>query len=489
MKVLFIASEMAPFAKTGGLGDVVGSLPKALKQAGVDVRVVMPHYSMITEVDYRHTYTVERQTSSGDVVVHSTEVDGVPVYFLKSFPYFVDDGKIYTVWDWDTPRFIYFAQMAMEFVWQLAVGAMGEAPWWADVLHVHDWHTGLVPFLLHEARFNEGWNDMASVMTIHNMGFQGPYAGGWLWEEGFNNRDHPDLIYQDWRDNLLAIGIAYAQKVNTVSPHHATELHYPRFGEGLQDLIWRKGDDFSGIINGIDTDRWNPATDPHLAHNYDADNFVTERVANKTALQAELGLEVGEHIPLIGVVSRLTEQKGFDFAIPGIKKALAGSSAQFVGLGTGDPYLNTEFAKIGTDFGWKARAIVEMNIGMARKINAAADIVLVPSRYEPCGLTQINAMRYGALPVVRETGGLKDTVQNYDNAKADTGTGFSFLFEESNALADTIQWALQTYHERPAAWQRMQKRGMTTDWSWNNGTQRYIDLYEAALAKKRAWRG
>ncbi|HLA41948.1 MAG TPA: glycogen/starch synthase, partial [Aggregatilineales bacterium] len=362
----------------------------------------------------------------------------------------------------------------------------GEA-WPPDVVHVHDWHTGLLPFLLHEARTNPGWQDIASVLTIHNMAFQGAHAGGWLWEEGFPDRNRPALYTQALRDNLLAIGIAYANKVNTVSPNHAIELHYPRFGEGLQDVIWSKDSDFSGILNGIDTEILNPATDPHIRQQYNADNFRQKRVINKLALQRELGLEENADIPLIGLISRITPQKGIDFTIPALKHLLATEKVQFVGLGTGDPGLQTAFGKLGLDFAWKARAYLRMDTILAQKIYAGADFMLVPSRYEPCGLTQIIAMRYGALPLVRNTGGLSDTVQNYDGGSASYGTGFVFLFEESDALLDTIRWALNTYRNNRPAWERMQERGMRQDWSWKGSAGQYLRLYDDAIAQKHAW--
>lgn len=487
MKVLFIASEMAPYAKTGGLGDVVGSLPKALRQIGVDARVVMPHYSLIHDCEYRFNYTFPRRQGDGEVSVSEGSVDGVPVYFLKSWPYFVDDGKIYTVWDWDTPRFIYFCQMAIGFAWELAQGRLdGGQTWWADVLHVQDWHTGLVPFLLHEARFNPGWQDMASVLTIHNMAFQGPQAGQWLNAEGISPRDLPALRWQEWRDNLLAIGIGYANKINTVSPNHALELHYPRFGEGLQDVIWARDRDFVGILNGIDADVFDPATDIHIAQNYTAENFREKRPANKLALQRDLGLTADPDIPLIGFVGRLTTQKGIDFLIPALYDILQREDVQFVGLGSGE--LEASFGKLGATFETRARTYLKYDFVMAQKIYAGADLMLVPSRYEPCGLTQIYALRYGCLPVVRETGGLVDTVENYDNDAAEEGTGFRFLFEEAGAVSGTLRWALDTYRHKRSAWERMQERGMRHDWGWEKSAALYLKLYEDAIAQKRAWR-
>ncbi|NJL94196.1 MAG: glycogen synthase [Anaerolineae bacterium] len=489
MKVLFAASEMAPFVKTGGLGDVIGSLPVALREAGIDARVVIPHYSAIREVDYRLTYAVPRRSGDGAVTVHQTDYRGVPVYFLRSWPYFQDDGKIYTVWDWDTPRFIYFSQMVMAFIWELQRGALDDgAGWWPDLVHCHDWHTGLIPFLLHEARFGDGWNRIASLMTIHNMRFQGPYASSWLYAEGIRNRDDSILDQQDWRDNLLAIGMGYANKVNTVSPYHAAELHYPRFGEGLQDLIWRRHADFSGILNGIDAHIYNPAADPHLESVYDAETFRKKRPPNKAWLQSQLDLPVDPNVPLIALIGRITDQKGIDFAVPAIRAILEAEDVQFVGLGTGEPDLQAAFGQIGLDYSWKARTYLMFNEPFAKQIYAGADLLLVPSRYEPCGLTQMIAQRYGCLPLVRETGGLVDTVENYDNTPtAAQGTGFRFLFEEPAALASTIRWALDTFHNRPLAWATMQERGMRKDWSWAPGVAEYRALYRAAIDARRWW--
>jgi starch synthase len=320
---------------------------------------------------------------------------------------------------------------------------------------------------------------------VHNMGYQGWDADGYLWAAGVPGRHNPHLVYQDKTGNLLGIGIAYADKVNTVSPRHATELHYPRFGEGLEGLVWARNGDFSGILNGLDMERINPATDPLIPFHYDADNFRAERPKNKTALQAELWLEQNPTTPLIGVVSRLVAQKGMDFAIPGLRRLLAETDAQCVIVGTGEAELEKELRRLEWDFGWKAKCVLEYRPDLAPKIYAGADLLLVPSRYEPCGLTQLLAMHYGALPVVRETGGLADTVVNYDSGPADYGTGFSFLFEEPDAVRLTLHWAIDTYRQRPEAFQRMQERAMRTDWGWERPVQQYIKLYEGALDNAR----
>jgi len=482
MRVLFISAEMAPFAKTGGLGDVVGSLPRALRQKEIDARVLLPLYGPVKaqyqqRLHYVAKFQFSRRSGTADVYIHMTEQDGIPVYFLESWPFFGAGEYIYTDMNWDRERFVFFGQAAMAFAWE-----MGQREsWFPDVLHTHDWHTGLVPFLLHEARYQPGWDHVASVLTIHNMSYQGWEAGGFLWMAGVPGRHEPNLIYQDKTDNLLGMGIAYAHKLNTVSPRHATELHYPRFGEGLEGLIWARDSDFSGILNGIDLEKNNPATDSHIPYRYDVTNFRTQRPNNKRALQEEFGLEPNPNTPLIGIVSRLVAQKGMDFAAPGLRRLLAETDAQLIVLGTGEPEVEQEMRKLEWDFGWKAKVFIGFNVALAQRMYAGCDLMLVPSRYEPCGLTQMMAMRYGALPVVRETGGLADTVQNYDNG--DQGTGFMFLFEEPDAVRLTLKWAMDIYKQRRDAFERMQERAMRLDFSWNKPTQQYIRLYESALAK------
>jgi starch synthase len=489
MRVLFVSAEMAPFAKTGGLGDVVSSLPRALRQRGVDARVVLPLYGPVKgrfgdRLTYRFHFQFHRPPGTADIYIHSAEQDGIPVYFLESWPFFSGGDYIYTDLNWDRKRFVFFSQAAMALAWELGQGRDGAA-WFPDVLHVHDWHTALIPFLLHESRGAPGWGDVASVLTIHNMGYQGWDAGGYLSEAGVPPRRHPHLVYQGKTDNLLGIGIAYAHKLNTVSPRHAVELHYPRFGEGLEGLIWARDADFTGILNGLDTERVNPATDPALPHPFDADSFRTVRPRNKAALQAELGLPQQADVPLIGIVSRLVEQKGMDFAIPGVRRLLAETDAQLVIIGAGKVEIEQEVRRLEWDFGWKVRAIIGYQPDLAQRVYGGADLVLVPSRYEPCGLTQMLAMRYGALPVVRETGGLADTVENYDNGPADRGTGFVFLFEEPDAVRLTLHWAIETYRQRRAAFERMQERAMRLDLSWDRPVQQYLALYEGALAAAR----
>jgi starch synthase len=489
MNVLFISAEVSPFAKAGGLGDVVGSLPKALRKQGVDARVLMPLYGFINmpayNIKHLFSYQYARRSGTADVHIFYTEYDGVPIYFLSSWPFFGEGGHLYTDWAWDVTRFTFFGQASLAAAWQLKTGAGGTQSWFPDVLHVHDWHTGLPPFLLNEARHDPNWAAMGSVMTIHNMAYQGNKAGGFLWDAGVAGRNQPDLVYESLTDNLLGIGIAYSDIVTTVSPRYAVEIQYPRFGEGLDTLARTRASqgDLVGILNGIDVDRWNPETDKWLPHNFGVGNFVEGKAKNKAALQQEAGLAVRPDVPLIGMVTRLVDQKGVDLAIPALRRLFIDSDVQFIVLGTGDPELETNLARLCHDFQWKARAYLQFDPGLSQRIYGACDLFLMPSRYEPCGIGQMMAMRYGTLPIVRETGGLADTVQNYDNGEGESGTGFVFLWEEPEAVLNTLRWAMETYKYRPQAFQRMQARAMQMDFSWDKSAREYIGVYERTLTK------
>ena len=485
MNVLFVAAEAAPFAKTGGLGDVVGSLPKELRRQGVDARVLLPHYGTILAEQYAIepllSFSLPRRNGTAEVHLATTEYEGVPIYFLRSWPFFGDDNSIYTTTDWDLPRFIFFCQAALGAAWELG----NQLDWFPDVFHVHDWHTALIPFLIHESRYHERWARTASMITIHNLGYQGWDAGGFLWDAGVPPRTDPHLVFQDKVDNLFAIGLAYADELTTVSPRYADEIQYARFGEGLEGLIAARQDDLFGILNGIDVEKLDPATDPVLVRNFD-DQHLDDRLPNKRALQLESGLELRDEAPLIGVVSRLVEMKGMDLAVPALRHLLTTEDVQLVVLGTGKDTIERDLWLLGQHFHWKARVNVGFDAALAQRIYAGCDLFLMPSRYEPCGIGQMVAMRYGALPLVRETGGLADTVDNYDDAEGDAGTGFRFLWETPDAVLGTLRWAMLTYRRRHAAWERMQQRAMHKDLGWDSSARAYIARYERALAKRRA---
>ncbi len=483
MNVLFVSAEVDPFAKVGGLADVVGSLPKALRARGVDARVLMPFYGFIDSarynIRYLYTFTLHRRTGDALVEIHTTEHDGVPIYLLKSLPYFGRETQVYLGWDDDVPRFIFFSQA----IFDTAVTLREHTGFFPDVLHVNDWHTGLVPFLLDHRRVNGDrnfWNTGA-LLSIHNAAYQGDYTGGWMWELGIPARPHPDLTSFGQTDNILAMAVAYSDIVTTVSPRYAIEIQHPYMGYGLDPLLRTRLPDLHGILNGIDMDLWNPATDPLIVAPFDADNFREQRAANKRQLQIEAGIEQRDDVPIIGLVSRLVQQKGLDLAFPALRQFLSEADVQFVGLGSGEEQYNQQLRQLGIDFHWKAHAFVGYDAAFAQRIYAGCDIFLMPSHYEPCGVGQMLAMRYGALPLVRETGGLADTVINYDNGAADTGTGFVFQWQQWEAVLGTLRWAVETYYERPDAWQRMQERAMRTDFSWAKSAEEYVRLYEEVV--------
>lgn len=486
MNVLLISAEADPFAKVGGLADVVGSLPKALRELGIDARVLIPCYQFIDHARYGITplfsFRITRPTGTINVDILTTTHQGVPFYFLRGWPYFGEEHTVYSEWDYDVPRFVFFCQAAIAMI-----EAMREnGGWFPDTIHVNDWHTGLIPFLVDEKRRTEPeWAGVGTMVGIHNMAYQGEHVGGWLWELGIPGRTHPELLQRGLTDNMLAIAIAYSDVVTTVSPRYAIEIQYPYMGYGLDDLIRTRINDLYGILNGMDYDVWNPETDPLIVSNFNADTFVEKRPPNKAELQRDSKLAVRDDVPVIGMVTRLVWQKGLDLAMPALRRLLVGHDVQFIALGSGEPEYNAQLFQLGADFHWKASANIGYNAAVAQRIYAGCDLFLMPSHYEPCGIGQMNAMRYGALPVVRETGGLADSVTNYDNGDGERGTGFMFQWETADALYNTLLWAIQTYHQRPDAWRRMQERAMRTDFSWRRSAEEYKTLYRQAAERHR----
>ncbi len=485
MNILLASAEVAPFAKVGGLADVVGSLPLALRRLGVDARVILPGYGFIDHLawDIRQLaeFSFPHRLGTSIIQLYTCEHGHIPVYFLQVSPYFGSEGQVYSAWDWDMERFIFFNQALMAAMRQLE----GRLYWRADVVHVNDWHTSLLPFML-QAQGDADQAAQASVLSIHNIAYQGQGAGGFLWQGGIHGRHHPDLVALNLADNLLGIGIAYSDMIATVSPRYAEEIKYAYAGYELAPLIEKRSDDLRGILNGLDCEVWNPATDNGIAANFDSDNFASERPHNKRHLQSFARLPIHEDIPLVGIVSRLAAQKGFDLALPALRSLLAKGELQLVVLGTGEPELEQAFWHLEQDFEDSARAFLQFDSGLAQQIYAGCDIFLMPSHFEPCGMGQMMAMRYGALPLVRETGGLADTVINYDNDEADLGTGFVFQWQEAQAVEGTLVWALATFRDRRSAWQRMQKRAMQSDFSWEKSASQYAALYKMARSRAKA---
>jgi starch synthase len=296
-------------------------------------------------------------------------------------------------------------------------------------------------------------------------------------------RNHPELTSRGLDDNLMASAFVYSDIITTVSPRYAIEIQFPYQGYGLQDLLRTRTSDLHGILNGIDTDLWNPATDPALVSQYDATTFAEQRLPNKRQLQSDVGLTVRDDVPVIGLVSRLVWQKGLDLALPAVRRLLETHDVQFVGLGAGEKAYSDAFYALGQDYGSKARTYVGFNATVANRIYAGCDIFLMPSHYEPCGIGQMIAMRYGSLPLVRATGGLADTVANYDNGDGTQGTGFVFDWEEVDAVYNTLTWAVDAFYQRKDAWKRMQGRAMQLDLSWARSAEAYGRLYEQIKAR------
>lgn len=485
MKVFLVSAEVAPFAKVGGLADVVGSLPAALRQAGVDARVIMPGYGFIEHFKYNisrlFSFQFTHKKGTSDVHVYTCVHKGVPIYFVQAWPYFGADSTVYTDWVWDVPRFIFFNQIVMAVAWEL----QERLGWFPDVINVNDWHTSLIPFLLHDSKHKEEWADVASVTTIHNIAYQGAGVGGFLWDLGITGRNHPILNKYGLGDNLLAIALAYSDMINTVSPTYATEIQYPYAGYELAGMMTDRKQDLVGILNGLDVESVNPQTDKYISARYNADSFVDQRVENKRYLQAAGRLPIREDVPLIGVVSRLTWQKGFDMAVPALRQLMQDTDAQLIVLGTGDDDIEKDLRRLSQEYKWKVTAFINFDAALAQHIYAGSDIFLMPSHFEPCGIGQMIAMRYGSLPVVRQTGGLADTVFNYDNLDGEVGTGFVFQWETPEAVLGTLRWAIDTYYNRPKAWRRMQRRAMQVDFSWTSSAAQYIELYQKAINKRK----
>jgi starch synthase len=478
LKVLFVSAEAVPFAKVGGMADVVGSLPAALRRLEVDARVIVPGYGFINHDKYNITHLFSFQLAlhedTADVHVYTTVYSGVPYYFIQSWPYFGDDSSVYTEWEWDVPRFITFNQLVMGAIFEMSE----RLDWFPEIVHINDWHTGLLPFLIAGNRHLARWENIKTVLSIHNLAYQGDHVGGWLWQAGIPGRHHRELVYLDLTDNMLAIAIAYSDIITTVSPRYAIEIQYPYLGCGLDGLIRARVADLYGILNGIDTDLWNPATDPVLAANYGVTNFTVQRGINKRHLLELAGFDVQDDVMVIGLVSRLVWQKGIDIVLPALRTFLLSADVRFIGLGTGEHDLERDLYRLGRDFHWRTRCFLQYDNTIAQHIYGGCDLFLMPSHFEPCGMGQMIAMRYGALPLVRDTGGLADTVINYDDQDGERGTGFVFQWEEPEAVVGTLRWAWNTYVKRPRAWQQMQKNAMMSDFSWDASAQRYYDLYD-----------
>lgn len=478
MKVLYVASEAVPFAKTGGLADVAGSLPQALQEEGVEVRVIMPKFGKIdpkyTNV-MEHVYDGELDVAwrKKYVGLDKYEKDGITYYFVDNQEYFGREG--FYGYEDDAERFSFFCRAVLNL--------LPEMDFWPDIIHTNDWHAGLVNVLLKlEHAGDERYQKIRTIYTIHNLKYQGVFPKdvmadvlGLDWKY-FNNGD---LEFYD-AVNFMKGGLVYADYISTVSKTYAQEIQYSYFGEHLDGLLRSRKDTLFGIVNGIDYKTYNPATDKNLFKPYDADT-CDRKTDNKTALQKLLGLPQGRRTPMVALVSRLVAAKGLDLIVRMMDEILQHEDIQFVLLGTGDKEYEDWFKGLAWRFPTKVSANICFSNELAQRIYAAADIFLMPSNYEPCGIGQLIAMRYGAIPLVRETGGLKDTVQQYDKY-AKTGNGFVFRDYNAHEMMYALKRALSAY-ENFEEWRQIVINAMNADFSWKNSAKEYKELYQRLLAE------
>lgn len=474
-KILLAASECVPYIKTGGLADVIGSLPKYFDKSKYDVRVIIPKYACL-DSDYTSdlknivSCTVTLNWRHQYAGVFEGKVDGITCYFVDNEYYFSGDapyGDIYT----DAEKFAFFSKAVLT-----VLPLIGFQP---DVIHCNDWQTGLIPVFLKKQFKGAFYKNIRTIFTIHNMRFQ----GRWNMDSYKDITGLPDECFaydklEHYGDaNPFKGGIAYADRVTTVSKSYAEEIQTPSGGEGLDALMIYRQEVLSGIVNGLDTDIYNPETDPMIIENFDSESFSTKKVLNKKALQKELDLPEDENVFLIGMVSRLTDQKGFDLVVDKIEQLMQYPDIQIALQGTGDPLYQDQFRVLAAKYPDRMAVKIQYSETLAHRIYASSDAFLMPSLFEPCGLSQLISLRYGAIPMVRGTGGLKDTVIPYEK---DTNSGNGFVFHEfdSTAMFQVIMEAYNLFKEDKEEWNALVRRAMRQDYSWYKSAAEYAALYD-----------
>lgn len=477
MKVLFAAAECSPFFKTGGLGDVAGALPKELKKKGIDVRVVLPYYSTMPQefqdqCETIYEFYVSVGWRSKYCGIKQVVFEDITYYFVDNEYYFARDG-LYGYYD-DGERFAFFQQAIIEMMEKI-----GFIP---DILHVNDYHTAMIPFLLREKyQWITSYQAIETVLTIHNIEFQGMYGEEVLPELfGLGKRSYYDgTVRLEDAVNFLKAGIVYAGRVNTVSPSYASEIQTPEFGCGLDTVLQMYHFKLNGILNGINYETNNPETDPLLPAHFSKKNLKGKE-KNKHSLQEKMGLPQKD-VPLFAIVSRLTYQKGFHLVLAELENMLQ-QDIQVVVLGTGNHEFEEGFRHFANRYPDKCSVSISFDIGLAQLFYAGADGFLMPSGFEPCGLSQMISMRYGTLPIVHEIGGLKDSVEPYDQFEK-TGTGFGFKEFTSYYFMECVQKAIEVYYNEPKVWKDMMVAAMSRDFSWRHPSEEYIGLYEMLTNK------
>ena len=475
-KILFVSSEAVPYIKTGGLADVVGSLPKYFDRNEYDVRVMLPKYAcmdaaFLPNLRFVCHFYVNLNWRKQYVGILESEYRGIHYYFVDNEFYFAGSSPYNNIYE-DVEKFAYFSKAVLA-----SLPYIDYAP---DVIHCHDWQTGLVPVYLHTAFGDDNfYAGIKTVFSIHNLKFQ----GRWRIREVIDITGLPEQIFNDkelesyGEANYLKGGVVYADAVTTVSPSYANEITTQEGGEGLHGLMNARRNVLYGILNGIDYDEFNPQTDPYIESNFSSKSVLSGKKANKAALQKELGLSVRESAFVIGIVSRLTEQKGFDLVSYIMDDLVSQLDVQIVILGTGESKFENVFHHFHSQYPDKVSAYIGYSEEKAHKIYASADAFLMPSLFEPCGLSQMMSMRYGTIPIVRETGGLKDTVQAY-NEYENTGTGFSFCNFNADDMKYVVEYAYHVFRDERKAWEDMMQRAMAQDFSWNTSAAQYKEMYD-----------
>ncbi len=476
LKILFVSAEVAPFAKTGGLADVAGSLPRALAARGHDVRIVMPRYRKVSEeLAYAADFPVLMERRKETCIVRKSELpsngEEVPVYFIDSYRYF-DREHMYCYFD-DAERFAFLDKAVLEML-----PVIGFKP---DIIHCNDWQSGPICMMLKEKYCKEPfYSKMATVFTVHNLQYQGNFSPEVI---KFFDMDEscltPEKLEFYGNFSFMKAGLNYADIINTVSNTYAKEIQTEEFGERFEGLLRKRAKDLYGIVNGIGYEEFNPAADTRIYRNYDR-NSLEGKKFNKNKLQKEMGLPVSDN-PVIGLISRLVGQKGLDLICEGIDKIMK-NELQFILLGAGDEYFENLFKEIKKKYPDKVAIYLGYNADLAQKIYAGSDMFLMPSRFEPCGLGQLISLRYGTIPIVRATGGLADTIKEF-NPKTGEGNGFSFVQYSSKELVRTIQRAVSLYQGSPQEWNRLVKKALEADFSWERSAGKYIEIYKKAVNK------